>query len=124
MKFMETGIDILNTGLGHMEVRFDKDEAIEQERARRIITDMLRRGYALFLTGQDGKMIRVKDFDPATDCYIIGDGPTDPEPAMLEPEPVAEPGIAVAPPLKRGRKGKHVPMGKVLATAVGRTAGG
>lgn len=44
----EPGIDILNAGLGHMEIRFNSEDPLEGVRAERIIADMLKRGYALF----------------------------------------------------------------------------
>lgn len=69
------GIDILNCGHGHMEVRFNEKDPLELERAKRIIGDMLRRGYVLFVEGADKALIRVERFDAEKGVYIIADGP-------------------------------------------------
>lgn len=65
-------LDVLNCCKGHVTVNFDKADAIETERARRMIQDMLKRGYALFVHRPDGGTVRVKRFDPKTDEYIVG----------------------------------------------------
>lgn len=127
----EAGLDILNCGAGHLEIRFDEKDVIEIERAKRIIQDMLRRGYALFVHGPDNTLIRVKRFDAAKGVYIIADGPTiAPEPSEVQDDPRATP----TPPeqtdggVKRGRgrprKEKEVPMAEAKVTVVGRSAGG
>ena len=124
----EPGLDILNCGAGHMEVRFEKGDAIELERAKRVITDMLRRGYALFIEGPEG-LVRVKSFDPEKCVYIIGDGPLYAgEQEIYAPaadslsEDIAQPKLKP----RRGRppKNRTVPMEKVRVTAIGRSAGG
>lgn len=141
---MEPGIDILNCGTGHTEVRFNNDDPIELERAKRIIKDMLKRGYVLFIEGPDKKLIRVNSFNPDTGCYIIADlaepevkdwfdekvlAPLKEEacasPAPEEPEPEPEP----QPEPTKGRKGKRkaifeVPVQNVRTTAIARSAGG
>lgn len=135
---MKPGLDILNTGHGHAEIHFDNTDPIELERSKRIIEDMLRRGYLLFIEGDDGKVIRVESFDAKTGRYIIGDCALYAGADPLHPEP-EEPNTAqnevrpstgeFTPPVKRGpgrpRKTKGaVPMEKVRATAMGRSAGG
>jgi len=70
---MTPGLDILNTGRGHAEVTFDHQDPIELERGKRIIEDMLRRGYLLFIQGDDGAVVRVESFDGERGRYIIGD---------------------------------------------------
>lgn len=107
---MSGGIDVLNTGAGHLEIRFKEGDAIEIERAKRIVQDMLRRGYALFID-EGGTMVRVKRFDPTQCCYIIADGPTDP--ASTEPDKP-----------KARKKERALPMASTRVTAVGRSAGG
>lgn len=136
---MKPGLDILNTGHGHAEIHFDNGDAIEMERAKRIIEDMLRRGYLLFIEGDDGKVIRVESFDAKTGRYIIGDcalyaGAEPLQPAPEWPDVIGSGGgtspvAPQAPTVKRGpgrpRKTKGaVPMNTVRATAMGRSAGG
>lgn len=115
-------LDVLNCGEGHLEVRFEANDPIETARAERIIQDMLRRGYALFVHGTDETLIRVKEFDAKKGVYIIADGPTiPPEAVPMEPEPVSVPLV----PRPRGRPRKMaVPIAKARATVVGRSAGG
>lgn len=125
---MEPGIDILNTGAGHMEVRFTEGDPIELERAGRIISDMLRRGYVLFIEDDDGKLTRVQSFDPKKNVYIIADGPLysgDGGTASgLSQEPTPQP-TPPAPAKRRGRPRKtEVPMATTRVTAIGRSAGG
>lgn len=125
---MKPGLDILNTGKGHAEVNFSVDDPIELERGKRIIEDMLRRGYLLFIHGDDNKMIRVESFDAKTGRYIIGDGALYAGSEPLEPAPIATlPEAAAAAPYtrRRGRPPKAaVPMTSVRATSIGRSAGG
>lgn len=111
----EPGIDILNAGLGHMEIRFDPADPLETVRAERVIKDMLKRGYALFIEGADKKLTRVKRFMASHGCYVIADGP------QVAPEG-SEPDITPPPKLAKGEKA--VSVRKVRTTAVGRSAGG
>lgn len=112
-------IDILNVGEGDLKIIFNEKDVMETERAKRIIKDMLQRGYALFIHGTDGALIRVKKFLAATNEYLIADGPT--VPAEAEPQET--------PILHMKAKGKILPlrklkMHKAKATVVGRSAGG
>jgi hypothetical protein len=65
-------LSILNVYEGDVEITFDKDNAAEAIRARRIISDMLKRGYALLIE-VDGAYQRAIDFDEKTGRYIIAD---------------------------------------------------
>lgn len=100
---MQGQLDILNCGEGHMEIKFDEKDQIETERAKRVIQDMLKRGYSLFIQGEGNELIRVKEFDSKKGVYIIADGATE------EPKPI---------------KTKEVRMHKAKAVSVGRSAGG
>lgn len=107
-------LDILNCGMGHLEITYKMKDPMEMERAKRIIGDMLKRGYALFVHGKDKALIRVKRFDPKHNTFIIADGPT-------------VPAEAVPMPLVRGRRKEKVvavPIAKTHATVVARSAGG
>ena len=129
------GLDILSCGDGHTEIRFEGDAA-EEERAARIVADMLRRGYALFIHGdKEGELIRVKAFDAAKKCYVIAAGPEDaaaqaysaPAPLEASVAAMAHEAANETPAPKRGRgrpPRKSVPMASVRVTAVGRSAGG
>ena len=88
------GIDVLNTGYGDFELRFDPDSPADVQKAKETITDMLKRGYAIFLR-QGDKTVRVRKFDPDKNVYIIGSTPAE-----------------------------EVPIAEAKATAVGRSAGG
>jgi hypothetical protein len=72
---MNGTLDVLNCCAGHMSFSFDNGDPLELERAKRVVTDMLKRGYALFIEDKDGKLAKVKKFDPKRAEYIIADGP-------------------------------------------------
>lgn len=116
---------VLNVGEGDMKFSFDADDVQEVARAERIVTDMLRRGYALFAE-VNGKLVRLKSFDAKTASYIVADGPT----AAAQPVEVEEVGEVPEPEVeptkkKRGRPTKtEVPMKGTKVTSVPRTAGG
>lgn len=102
-------LDVLNCGTGHLSFKFDKNDAAEVEKARKVIQDMLRRGYMLFV--EDGKeQKRVRKFDENTDEYILEE--PDPEVAKVLDQ-------AAPPP-----SGRRVPIRRGRATAVGPSAGG
>ena len=88
------GIDVLNTGYGDFEMRFDPNKPEEVEKAKQTITDMLKRGYAIFVR-QDKETFRVRKFDADKNVYIIGSTPAE-----------------------------EVPIAETTAMAVGRSAGG
>jgi hypothetical protein len=88
------GIDVLNTGFGDFELRFDPNSPGDVEKAKQTITDMLKRGYAIFVR-QGKETFRVRKFDADKNVYIIGSTPAE-----------------------------EVPVAETRATAVGRSAGG
>lgn len=111
-------LEILNVGMGHLTVTFDKDNPAELARASRMIQDCLRRGYAIFVHagGKRGRLLPVRRFDPKTAAYIVEDVPGVEEMAREHP---------VQPPKKRRRtRHRRIPMATAKATVVGRTAGG
>ena len=127
-------IDVLNCKLGDLKLSFDKDNAVEAERAKRAVTKMLRDGFVIFVE-VDGKLRRVESFDEEHEQYIITDVPAE-RAAAADVPPPAEPEItdgsdtgSNAPGSdkpKRGRKpGKRgVPAGTARATAVAPRSGG
>jgi hypothetical protein len=96
-------VEVLNCEAGHLTFNVGKSDE-NKEKAKTVITDMLKRGY-LILAKVDGQEVRVKQFDPATEEYII-EGP-----------PAAE------TPAKKG-KGRRVKMKDTKVTGIGPTAGG
>jgi len=76
------GIDVLNTGYGDFEMRFDPNKPEEVQKAKETIKDMLKRGYAIFVR-QGNETFRVRKFDMERNVYIIGCTPA-------EEVPVAE----------------------------------
>ena len=88
------GIDVLNTGYGDFELHFDPDKPDDVQKAKETITDMLKRGYAIFIR-QGDETYRVRKFDVNRNVYIIGSTPAE-----------------------------EVPITKAKVTAVGRSAGG
>jgi hypothetical protein len=88
------GIDVLNTGYGDFEMRFNPDKPDEVQKAKETITDMLKRGYAIFVR-QGTETFRVRKFDVDKNVYIIGSTPAE-----------------------------EVPIAETKAIAVGRSAGG
>lgn len=88
------GIDVLNTGYGDFELSFNPNKPDEVQKAKETITDMLKRGYAIFVQ-QGQETFRVRKFDVNRNVYIIGSTPAE-----------------------------EVPVAETRATAVGRSAGG
>lgn len=116
------GIDILNTGTGHTEITFTGDDSTEKANAARMIGDMIRRGYGIFIHGEGGVQIRVHAYDPEKHCYIVHEPGEDPTAAA-----VAHPPEHYTPKGKLKKKYQnlhHVPVQTVRTTAIGRSAGG
>lgn len=138
-------VGILNVGAGDIKLSFDPDNAIELIRAKRIVKDMLRRGFALLVEVDDGKggkrFQRALDFDDTSCSYIIADfdpmtaAAVDQEETLSHEESrqdkaeAAEadaPGDATrpTPKVQRGRPRKLVSATTTRAVAVARSAGG
>ena len=140
-------ISILNVGDGDLKVTFDKSNPAETIRARRIVKDMLRRGYALLVeVERNGEKAfeRALDFDEKTDSYIVAD--FDPEIALNADRQDAyetelhrkDPSHGEGQPIQAGiqdvqeevskgrgkRKTKSVPASGTRAVGVARSAGG
>lgn len=131
-------VGILNVGAGDIRISFDPKNPAEVIRAKRIVKDMLRGGYALLVeVEKNGEKAfqRALDFDEERGEYIIADydpvqggvqGP--PKPAELI-GPVCACGCGL--PVTEGKtwvRGHHnrkrVPAAKARAVAVSRSAGG
>ena len=70
-------LGVLSVGAGDTKLSFDKNNPAERIRSARIVTDMLRRGYALLIEVDDGnggmKTTRVREFREDVCEYIIAD---------------------------------------------------
>ena len=125
-------IGILSVGAGDTKLSFNSKNPAEAIRAKRIVTDMLRRGYALLVEIDDGKggkhYARATAFDENTCEYIIADfDPTASEehPGDVQAKPAAAPRAEGRPAgKKKGRPVTRIPAARAKAVAVGRTAGG
>lgn len=107
-------VAVLNVGEGDLKISFNSDDPADVIRAKRIIKDMLRRGYALLIETEDGKHARVHEFDENTCEYIIAD--FDPDADDDEPGPT--------PKKETQAKKKRVAAKNAKGVAVSRTAGG
>jgi|GEM_PF-1875406 len=139
-------LEILNCQAGDTKLTFDTGNVSDTIRAKRIVTDMLRRGYALVVEiERDGKKAyeRVQAFDEVKGEYLIID--LDPlvaqktdEQECPEKQPPTEPlGDSDQTRCHCGRplhhRGSHsgprnkyqrLPMESTKATGIGRSAGG
>lgn len=114
-------VGILNVGAGDTKLTFDPSKPEEVKRAARVVTDMLRRGFALLVqVGENEKgplFQRAHDFDPDTAEYIIIGTPEEQDVAKPPSTPRAR---------KGGRKAGQTRIAAVdaRAVAVARTSGG
>lgn len=127
---------ILNVGEGDTKLSFDPAKPEERERAARIVTDMLKRGFAIMVLVEvrDGEPLyrRVKAFDPETCEYIIAGDPgadevlagAKPDDAPAPPENATTEAYQKRMPKRRGRPPKRIPAEKAKAVGVARSAGG
>ena len=120
-------LEVLSVGKGDLKITVG-DSNKDRADAQRIIEEMLRKGYTLFVETADGPL-KVTRFDPDRMVYVVADTPgvvPEPEP---EPEPGPEsdrPGDGEPQPKPRARQAKPrtVPVRGSKTTAIGRTAGG
>lgn len=113
-------VGILNVGAGDTKLSFDPANKGEVERAKTVVEDMLRRGFAIMVhVGErDGKPLyhRAETFDPKTNEYII---------AGLPEEHATDLPAGSRSGIRRGRKTlTTIPAPAVHARAVARSAGG
>lgn len=101
-------LEILSVGKGDIKLTVGGNDPAEIDKARRIIEEMLRKGYGIFVEGKDGKLSRVKRFSPKRMEYVISEVIDEPEKARAG---------------KRTYE-RRVPVAGSRAKAIGRTAGG
>ena len=135
---MKGTIGILNVGAGDTKLTFDKSNPAETIRSARIVTDMLRRGYALLVEIEkpDGTkaFTRVHAFREDVAEYIIAD--LDPSPSQTtetddaksekSPTAPADTDSAAAKKPRRDSKPKlkAIPAVSTRGIAIARSAGG
>lgn len=112
---LQGSLEVLSIGKGDLRITIGGD-ADDTEKARKLITEMLEKGYAIFVETDEG-LTRVKRFMPKRMTYVISDFGATPEldPVTTAPAPKSRP---------RGKRTREVPVGGSKAVAVGRTAGG
>ena len=117
---MSGELSILNCSAGDIRVKLETSNPAEIARAKKMITDMLKRGYLLAIE-VEGRLEPVQKFDPETDEYVILESVSSPE--EVDPQERVE--TKRKPGRPRGAyKSKRVPMTDAKAVAVPRTAGG
>lgn len=113
-------LDVLSVGKGDVTITVGGDEA-EVAEGRRIIEQMIRAGYGIFVESDKG-LRRVKRFNPNRMTYVV----SEPVEADALPPASTRPALPAAPakaPAKRTRD-VDVPVAGSRAKAIGRTAGG
>lgn len=105
-------LSILNVGDGDTKLSFDPEKPGELERAKRIVLDMLKLGYAIMVKiGEEWH--RATGFDPNSCEYLIGDVAAE---AAAEPKPRGR--------QKSWKSARRVPARTTRSIAVARSAGG
>lgn len=113
-------IRVLNVGEGDLNIKFDKTNAQERANAKKIVTDLLRQGFAIMVQAGEGEkgplFRRVKAFDADTNEYIVMGTPSDISDAAPETE---------TPKLRSRPRKQEVRVPATMPTvAVARSAGG
>lgn len=63
---------VLDVHKGDLKITFDKENPQEAADAKRMISDMLKRGYIILAKDPDsGEEKRVTGFDPEVDAYVV-----------------------------------------------------
>lgn len=126
---MMGSLSCLNVAGGDVKITFEKSNIAETIRAKRMIADMLRRGYAL-LVEVDGAYQRAIEFDEQHGEYVVADydpsyRPPSTMPTIREEEPDAETKETEIEAPKKKRNGRRrLAMESTNAVGVARSAGG
>jgi hypothetical protein len=134
-------LEVLNVAGGDVKLTFNRQDVAEAIRAKRMIEDMLQRGYALIVE-VDGAYQRVTHFDAAHGEYVVADfdprgtpqrhddeeryEPETPQAETSDAPAIAQAEIRQDPPLpkRRGRPSTRLAMEHTHAAAIARSAGG
>ena len=101
-------LEVLSVGKGDINLSIDPSKPEDVDNARKMIEEMLRKGYGIFLEDSIGRLRRVKKFNPKRMEYVISE--------------VVE--YAEEKPRGKRTRDKAVPVAGSKAKAIGRTAGG
>lgn len=99
-------LEILSVGKGDIKLTIDSTDPAEVADARKVIEEMLAKGYGIFVETDSG-LRRVKKFNPKRMTYVIAE-------VVDAPTPDAKPKVV----------DRHVPVAGSRAKAIGRTSGG
>lgn len=113
-------LNILNVAGGDVKISFDTNDSAEAKKAKGIIEDMLKRGYALLVKTEDGSHTRARKFDSEKGEYIITE-------YVLDDGKDAKKTKTKAPAetkQKRATRERRVPMRSASTYAVAPSAGG
>jgi hypothetical protein len=117
-------LEVLSIGKGDLKISIGCDNEEDIEKGRRLIEEMLTKGYSIFVETDEGP-VRVARFNPNRMTYIIKEIVEEPaeEQASAAPDQSTE---AAQKKPRRARRTveKEVPVRGSKATAVGKTAGG
>lgn len=105
-------LEVLSIGKGDLKLTLGGDDPEDVETARKLIAEMLVKGYSIFVETDNGP-VKVTQFNPKRMTYTIVEGP-------VTATPPGKPKRAA----KKKAATKEVPVAGSKATAVGRTAGG
>jgi hypothetical protein len=122
-------LNCLSVSEGDITISFDSNNIAEAIRAKRMITDMLRRGYALLIRMDDGTHTRCLEFDEKRSEYIVADFDPTPTTNYDKDEETATPASTYQPEpeptIKKSTRGrKRLDMSTSHATAVAPSSGG
>lgn len=107
-------LEVLSVGKGDIKISLDNKNPSDVENARKLIEEMLAKGYGIFVETDTG-LSRVKKFNPKRMTYVITEMVEQPVQAASAPEQ--------AKPVKRTRE-RQIPVAGSKAKAIGRMAGG
>jgi histone deacetylase complex regulatory component SIN3 len=115
-------LEVLSIGKGDLKIEIG-DSNEDRAKAQRIIEEMLRKGYTLFVETPDG-LEKVTRFLPDEMAYVVADVPE-----LVPPGAAAAPGgnpepAAGKPAREKRGAARKVPVAGSKTTAIGRTAGG
>lgn len=106
-------LEVLSVGKGDIKISLDHTNPADVANARKLIEEMLSKGYGIFVETDDG-LSRVKKFNPKRMTYVITEVVDAPEASTTDD---------AGKPAKRTRD-KHIPVAGSKAKAIGRMAGG
>lgn len=109
-------LSVLNAGEGDIQISFNQGDPADTEKALKMLTDMQRRGYGIFVRLEDGSYARAQSIDASRGVYIV---------TLPEAEPTDEPVEEKKATRRRARgRRKEMPVGSSHAVGVARSAGG